>query len=542
MTSDADPFVQLSVMAPAEVELGRGRQWPSTAVVAKRFRQLITRRGLLTAGIPVTALLAVATFLRFWQLDKIGFNSDEAVYSGTAASLAGDTVTSGMFPIFRAHPLFLQILLSFFMHGHVTDWSARAVTALIGVAGVAVTYALGRRLYGNSAGLVAGMLLAVMPYHVIVSRQVLLDGLMTLCATLVLYCVVRYIESGALHWMLASCGLMGACVLSKETSIVLVGGLYAFFALTPAVRVRIRHVGLGLGVVLLVILAFPLALTLSGRGSAGQHYLLWQLFRRPNHETLFYVHVVPSALGWLTIATAAFGLVWLRRENTWRERLLLTWIAIPAVFFTLWPVKGFQYLLPLAPIVALLAGRTVARVASIDLLRRWRVAGAAVCALTGVLAVAMLVPTWARINPATTGAYLAGTGGVPGGREAGRWIHANVPADAQLLAVGPSMANVLEFYGQRRVSALSVSPDPANRNPTYAPVPNPDLAVRQGEFQYVVWDSYAANRSPSFGAKITQLANKYHGVAVFTAAVKVTAKSGRTVDTPVITIYRVRSS
>ncbi len=30
------------------------------------------------------------------------------------------------------------------------------------------------------------------------------------------------------------------------------------------------------------------------------------------------------------------------------------------------------------------------------------------------------------------------------------------------------MANVLEFYGQRRVYALSVSPDPANRNPSYA--------------------------------------------------------------------------
>jgi uncharacterized membrane protein len=542
MTSDAEPSFLVSVLAPAKESDGRsGRRFWARAGAARQVR-LPALNGRLMTGTSVAAVLAVAAFLRFWQLDKVGFNSDEAVYSGTAASLAGNDVMRTMFPIFRAHPLFLQILLSFGMHGQVSDWSARAVTAVIGIGTVAMTYVLGRRLYGHSAGLIASLLLAVMPYHVIVSRQVLLDGLMTLCATLVLYCVVRYIESGALAWMLAACSLMGACVLSKETSIILVGGLYAFFALTPAVRLRLRHVALGVGVMMLVIIAFPLALSLSGRASAGQHDLLWQLFRRPNHETLFYVHVVPSALGWLAIAVAAFGLIWLRRENTWRERLLLTWIAIPAVFFTLWPVKGYQYLLPLAPVVALLAGRTVARLATVRRLQRGRLANLATCALTACLVLTLLVPTWVRINPSTSGAFLAGTGGVPGGREAGRWIGHNLPTDAQLLAVGPSMANVLEFYGQRHVFALSVSPDPANRNPAYVPVPNPDLAVRQGRFQYLVWDSYTANRSPSFGAKITQLVDRYHGVAVFTSTVKIKATSGSAVDTPVIIIYRVRSS
>jgi hypothetical protein len=38
-----------------------------------------------------------------------------------------------MFPIFRAHPLFLQILLSFGMHDGITDWVARAINASIGL-------------------------------------------------------------------------------------------------------------------------------------------------------------------------------------------------------------------------------------------------------------------------------------------------------------------------------------------------------------------------------------------------------------------------
>ena len=37
-----------------------------------------------------------------------------------------------------------------------------------------------------------------------------------------------------------------------------------------------------------------------------------------------------------------------------------TWIVVPVVFFMLWPVKGYQYLLPIAPPVAILAGRALA--------------------------------------------------------------------------------------------------------------------------------------------------------------------------------------
>jgi dolichyl-phosphate-mannose-protein mannosyltransferase len=538
MTSDTNPAFLSAVLAPARESLAARRD---ARPGGQAWRGVIADPRLRTT-LPVVAILVLAAFLRFWQLDRVGFNSDEAVYTGTAAAIAGDDTLRGMFPVFRAHPLFLQLLLSAGMHGGVSDWTARAITASIGVAAVLATYALGRRLYDHRVGLLAALILAVMPYHVVVSRQVLLDGLMTLCATLVLYCVARYVESGALHWMLASCALMGATVLAKETSIVLVGGLYAFFALTPSVRLRLRHVGAGLLVLLAVVAAFPVALSLSGRASSGQHYLLWQLFRRSNHGVLFYARVLPPVIGWLTLLLAAVGLVLLRSHNTWRERLLLTWMAVPLAFFTLWPVKGFQYLLPLAPVLAVLAARTISRISTLTLLRRRgrKLATGVSYAVALVLAISLLLPTWSRIEPSTTGTYLAGTGGLPGGREAGRWLQQNVPPSTQLLAIGPSMANVLQFYGGRRVYALSVSPDPANRNPSYTPVPNPDLAMRQARFQYLVWDSYTAARSPSFGAKLTALVGKYHGVAVFTSTVTVRSKSGQPVEAPVVVIYRVR--
>jgi hypothetical protein len=153
----------------------------------------------------------------------------------------------------------------------------------------------------------------------------------------------------------------------------------------------------------------------------------------------------------------------------------------------------------------------------------------------------LAVPTWSVVNPSPTGTFLAGTGGLPGGREAGQWVRRNVPVGAQLLAIGPSMANVLEFYGRRRVYALSVSSNPNDRNPAYLPVPNPDRSLRQGEFQYLVWDSYTAHRAAFFADETKRLVDKYHGVAVYTATQQIRDKEGHLVAQPIIIIYEVRA-
>jgi hypothetical protein len=529
-------------------DTGRGTL-PSAGPVATGH----DRRWLLSTALPLTAIMVIALFLRFWQLAAVGFNGDEAVYTGTAASLAGDHALSTLFPVFRAHPLLFQTLLSIVLRVHETDWTARAFAATIGVTAVGITFLLGRRLYGRGAGLLAALLLAVMPYHVIVSRQVLLDGLMTLCSTAALYCVVRYLQGGAPGWLLAGGATMGAAILSKETSVILLGGLYAFFALTPRTRMRIKHLLPATGIMVAEVAVWPISLRLSGQGQTGQSYLLWQMFRPPNHGTWFYFTVLPSWIGVAVLVAAFGGLIWLRREATWRERLLLSWIVIPVIFFTIWPVKGFEYLLPVTAPLAILAGRTLARplpllpaslpVASPPraewLRRRWWLPTAAMGAAAAITVGSLVVATWSHIEPSASTSFLAGSGGLNGGRQAGDWIARHAPRDARLLAIGPSVANVLEFYGRHPVSALSVSPNRHDRNPAYSPVPNPDKALRNGAFQYIVWDSYTAARSPFFAEEARRLAGKFHGVAVFTCSVTVRAASGHDVVEPVIVIYEV---
>ena len=101
------------------------------------------------------------------------------------------------------------------------------------------------------------------------------------------------------------------------------------------------------------------------------------------------------------------------------------------------------------------------------------------------------------------------------------------------------MANIIEFYGQRKVYGLSVSPNPLRRNPSYEPVLNPDLQVRNSDLQYLVWDSFSAGRSQFFSDKLLGYVNKYNGRVVHTESINTIDSKGNPVTQPVIIIYEV---
>src|SRR3954468_24674997 len=534
----------------------RGREGRSSTLAAADAQSIAGRgaRGRVPLGlsrpgvartIVVTLLVAVpALVLRLWAIDSLGVNSDEAVYAGQAASLARDPAFLPYFPVFRAHPLLFQSLLSleYRMFG-VSALGGRLLAVAFGLGTVWLTYAIGARLYARRVGILAALLIAVMPYAVVVNRQVLLDTPLVFFTSLTLYLLIRFVQTERATWLYAAAGALGLATLTKETAILLVGGAYIFFALTWKTRLRWRQALIALAVLIVTVLPYPISLLLAGNSSTGGQFLLWQLTRRPNHPWWFYGQVVPPALG-LAVVVVIIGLVLMFRSLSWSEHLLLSWIAAPVLFFEVWSVKGFQYLLPIAVPVAVLAAMVVVSVPLPQV--RWR-AGVLAVTTTGlraavaVLLVASLaVTSWDRVQPSSAGSsFLAGTGGVAGGREAGEWIRGNLPVGAELLAMGPSMANILQFYGHHKVQGLSISPNPLYRNPVYDPVINPDYQMRSGNVQYLVWDSFSAARSPFFAKRLLAFAERYHGRMVHQEFITVTMNEGR-VRKPVITVYEVR--
>lgn len=500
----------------------------------------------LLPAVVLVGIMAGGAAVRLWQLDALGFNSDEAVYAGQAAAIAADPELKEIFPIFRAHPLLFQFILALAHLGGVEDVGARVVSALIGLATVWLAFLLGRLMYGTRVGLFAAGFMAFMPYQVVVSRQVLLDGPMTLCATLALYLVARFAHTGRPAWLYAAGAALGLTFLAKETGIILLGAVYAFLALAPEVRVRLRDLAGALVAMVVVIAPFPISLALAGGGGSAKagSYLVWQLFRRANHDWVFYPSVVPVAIGFGVLILAALAVVLRRHQLGWRKKLLIAWVVVPIAFFQLWPVKGFQYLLPVSIPMAVLAAFAISEVLPKTLWSRlspsWVRHHALPIVLAAAVGIALGVTSWYRIQVAVSGEFLAGSGGVPGGREAGLWIRENVPEGATFMTIGPSMANILQFYGHRAAYGLSVSPNPLHRNPSYEPISNPDLQIRTGDMQYIVWDSFSAARSTFFAGRVLEYAERYNGRVVHTQSITVTTEAGEPASVPVIVVYEVR--
>ena len=138
--------------------------------------------------------------------------------------------------------------------------------------------------------------------------------------------------------------------------------------------------------------------------------------------------------------------------------------------------------------------------------------------------------------PPPQAAVLAGSGGMPAGRPAAMWVGSHTLPGSRFLTIGPSFANVLTFYSQRRAGGLSVNPHPLRHNPAYQPVDNPDLLLRTGAVQYLVYDAYSASRSPHFASRLLRYAKKYNGALVY-AAYEGSASARK----PLVLVYEVHA-
>ncbi|MGH7691814.1 MAG: ArnT family glycosyltransferase [Candidatus Dormibacteria bacterium] len=500
--------------------------------------------------------------MRLYGLNQFGLNSDEAVYAGQAAGLAGFTQFAHLFGIFRAHPLLVQLVISVvFRAAGVHGLLARDVCVVFGVGLVLATGLAAGVISGRWAALIAMLFVALSPYAVAISRQVLLDGPEACFVGIYLVFLILYLQRMRAIWLWSAALAAGLAFLSKETAILLAPAFLISLMLTPKVPLRRRDLLIAGLIYLVAVVIYPLAELGAGRGGTGTDYIIWQLLRPPNHTLLFYFEVL-GAIGWPLVAFAVVGAWVAIGRRTATDVALLTLTGVLLAFFELWPTKGYEYLMPLVPPLVLLAISGVTYCGSLASrhlghparLARWVTAPRATAALV-VVVVGLLVgtagPTLAadsapgaviigtdsgQVTPARVSA-LAGSGGLLAGRPTAEWARKRTLPDSVFLTIGPSFANILEFYSLRRALALSVSPNPLHRNPAYAPVVNADQLIRSGAVQYLVYDAYSAARTSHFANRLLQLAHRFDGILVYRY---VAAPHGRARQPSLVLVYQVR--
>lgn len=183
-------------------------------------------------------LLLLASILRFYHLTAQSFWADE----GNSISLAQRSlylVTRGA--AYDIHPpLYYYLLWGWIRIWGDGEFAVRALSAVLGVALVYVTWLLGCRLGGQRIGLIATFLTAISPFQVYYSQEARMYILAALLGVLSVYFCVRLLEE--IHR-----GRTARLLLSVGWVLTIAGGLYTHYSF--------------LGIVLLQNVVFVLWLT-----------------------------------------------------------------------------------------------------------------------------------------------------------------------------------------------------------------------------------------------------------------------------------------
>jgi len=479
-------------------------------------------------------IIISASLLRLWDLGSIGFNGDEAVYGGQSATLAGYEQFSKYFSIYRAHPLLLQFIISIlFVNFGIADTIARIVPAMLGVSTVILTYFIGKELYDRKVAMVAGILMTIIPYHIIVSRQVLLDVPLSFFFTLTLFFMIRYVKDyKGSHWLYLIGASSGLSFLSKEV------GIFALIASIVSLLLTKRF---SFKTVLIIVSSFLLAsspywipiLTIKEAQQTALFYWQWQTSRDQNQPDTFYLTVIfKDALGYILTVLFALSIIYLWKIKKIKEPpilVLLAWIGVTILIFQLLPIKGFHFVISLVPPfvlfgVSFLNGDWTRKV------RHYRIILLALIPLVLLTSGPTLNYLFQILSPP-----LAGSGGIPYVREGAIWIRNNIPDDRILLTLDATTANIIKFYANKEVVSLH-----SNRNPAYTEIGNPDLYILNGQIHYLVSQPNIADSYPHLRDEVEELNKlviKHSGVPIHIENQTYTGKNGEILIKPALIIY-----
>jgi 4-amino-4-deoxy-L-arabinose transferase-like glycosyltransferase/putative flippase GtrA len=216
-------------------------------------------------------LLVLATVLNLWALSQNGWANE--YYSAAVRSMSTSWHNflydsfdpSGVMTVDKP-PLSLWVqALSVRAFGY-HPLSILVPQALMGVATVGLVYDLVRRRFGRAAGFVGGLVLALTPIAVAMSRHNNPDELLVLCCTAALWFLVRGLEDGRTRWIVWAGVMVGLAFETKMlvAFMVVPGIVLAWLWVAPRGRIAALRQLLASGAAMVVVGgAWPLLMTLT---------------------------------------------------------------------------------------------------------------------------------------------------------------------------------------------------------------------------------------------------------------------------------------
>ena len=350
----------------------------------------MTLAGLVTAarreasGLPAIAWLLLLALVVLSA--GIGLRDPWPADEPRFALIARDMVESGQWYFPRVSgvlyadkpPVFFWLIASFYWLTGSLRVAFLLPSLLAALGSLWLVYDLGARLWDRRTGLYAAALLLVTLQFALQARTAQIDAVLTFWTTLGLYGLCRHLLLGPQwRWYLAGFAAAGAGVITKGV------GILPLLVFIPWALARIRgwnalprtrggwRWAAGPIAMLAVIGSWLAPMVVLVHLSGDPSYDAYRdeiLFRQTavryadawHHIKPFWYYVVEVIpVFWLPLSLALPWLIpaWRRdlREGDARLLLLLGWIALVVLFFSVSPGKRGVYLLPAVPALALAA-------------------------------------------------------------------------------------------------------------------------------------------------------------------------------------------
>jgi 4-amino-4-deoxy-L-arabinose transferase len=430
-------------------------------------------------------VLAAAVTLLFVGAGGVPlFDPDESRFARTSVEMlgSGDLVV----PRFGGEPRLVKPPLihwlqcfSFGLFG-VTEWAARLHAGLATLGSVALTGFIARRRFGDEGAVWAAAVLATTPLVLVLGRTGTLDALLAVhvLAAIALDLAAPTTESAARYRAPVLGGLLGLAFLAKGPvgiALPLVVMLAGRTATGRDVLPSFTAFARGLAAWCVVVLPWGLAF-LRRIGAAGTLELLRgevldRYFVGTTHVEPFWFYGKALAAGflpWLAPLAVALVRAWRSRRDPIARtaRYAAAGLCAGVVFLSFGRGKEASYLLPLAPLAAILVTWELAREVEAP---RERSLGpvllAGVAAATAVLCAmaAFFQFEGASRQVALAGAVLFGAAAIPACagalRHAPRWVYGSVAA-ATAATFLVAVLVLFPALGERRSAAPLIAAVP----------------------------------------------------------------------------------
>src|SRR2546425_3160383 len=152
------------------------------------------------ALLPIVLLLVLCAPIFFFRLGRPGLGDpDEGRNAEVAREMVetGDWVTphmDGVVYLDKPPAFFWTVAVSYLSLG-VSEWSARAPSALFALAGIALVGWFVRSRMGSATAWLAGVTLALSPLYIVFRRIVIFDMMLTFCMTVAALAAFEALES-----------------------------------------------------------------------------------------------------------------------------------------------------------------------------------------------------------------------------------------------------------------------------------------------------------------------------------------------------------